>query len=229
MRILIIDNNIDPDCWGAEDLRRCAHLASNATLVTRRAPENDLPASPKEFDRIIVSGSKTSALEKAPWVDHLVEFIQATLAARKPFLGVCFGHQMLARSIGGTQILGKAAQPEFGWSEIKVLESSDLMKGLGSSFYSFSAHYEEVSKLPPGMKKLAESDLCPIQACQLEDLPVFGIQFHPEKSAEDAEKTFNEKRADKAANKLKLLNPKRSTELYDPKTAETIFGNFFKL
>ena len=231
MKILIIDNNIDLNCWGAEDLRNCTQFAPNATIETRRAPEDDLPKSPSGYDRIIVSGSKTSAFEDAPWVDRLLEFIQSAVAARKPFLGVCFGHQMLARSIGGKHALGKAATPEFGWSQIKILDSSDLMKGLNSSFFSFSAHYEEVYKLPKGMKKLAESEHCMIQACQLEELPVFGIQFHPEKTVTDAENTFRDKRADKTNTKppLKLLNPARSQELYNPEIAKTIFGNFFKL
>ncbi|MEO5970008.1 MAG: type 1 glutamine amidotransferase [Bdellovibrionia bacterium] len=226
MKILIIDNNIDPGCWGSEDLRKCAKLAPDATIVTRRAPQNDLPSSPAGFDRIIVSGSKTSALEEAPWVESLIEFTQSAINSGKPYLGVCFGHQILARSLGGKKAVGKAAAPEFGWSQIKILESSDLMKGLEGSFYSFSAHQEEVCQLPQGMKKLAESELCSIQACQLENKPVFGIQFHPEKGIEEAEKVFIDKRKVK---KLELLNSKRSAELYNPKIAEIIFSNFFKL
>jgi GMP synthase (glutamine-hydrolysing) len=226
VKILIIDNNIDLDCWGSEDLRQCAQIAPDATIITRRAPENDLPTSPAEFDSIIVSGSKTSGLEEAPWVDQLIQFTQCAIEMQKPFLGVCFGHQILARSLGGKKVVGKATTPEFGWSQIRIVESSHLMKGLENPFYSFSSHFEEVSQLPRGMRKLAESELCPIQACQLEDLPIFGIQFHPEKSARDAEKIFMDKRK---AKELKLLHPKLSKELYSSKIAETIFSNFFKL
>jgi GMP synthase (glutamine-hydrolysing) len=226
MKILIIDNNIDLACWGSEDLRKCAQLASGATIVTRRAPENDLPSSPAGFDRIIVSGSKTSALEEAPWVDRLIKFTQSAIELGKPYLGVCFGHQILARTLGGKKAVGKAAAPEFGWSQIKILEPSELMKGLEGSFYSFSAHNEEVCQLPPGMKKLADSELCAVQACQLENRPVFGIQFHPEKGIEEAEKIFIDKRKIK---KLELLNSKRSKELYNPKVSEIIFSNFFKV
>jgi GMP synthase (glutamine-hydrolysing) len=226
MKILIIDNNIDPDCWGAENIRIYSRRVPDATIVTRRAPEEDLPKSPADYDRIIVSGSKTSSLEDLPWMRRLIEFTQAAIAARKPYLGVCFGHQILARSMGGKQNVRTAAAPEFGWSQINILESSELFKGLERSFYSFSSHYEEISQLPPGLKKLAESELCAIQACQLEGLPVFGIQFHPERSAEDAEKTFKEKRGKK---EVKLLHSTRTKELYDPKIAEIIFDNFFKL
>jgi len=165
-------------------------------------------------------------MEDAPWVDRLIEFTQAAIEARKPFLGVCFGHQILARSLGGKTSVGKAAVPEFGWSEIKILKASDLTKGLSDSFYSFSSHYDEITQLPHGLNKLAESEHCSIQACQLENFPVFGIQFHPERTIEEAEKAFSAKRKIK---NLKLIHSKRSKELYNPKIAETLFTNFFKL
>src|SRR4051794_27909940 len=101
MRILIIDNNIDPDAWGSSDLRRMASLAQGATVHTRRAPHGDLPANPAAYDRVLVSGSKTSCLDSAPWVESLHEFIRRTLDLGRPFLGVCYGHQSLIRSLGG--------------------------------------------------------------------------------------------------------------------------------
>ncbi len=203
-RILIIDNNRDPDCWGAADLRRMASLLDGATLYTRRAPEDDLPASPDPFDQVIVSGSKTSAMEDAPWVFKLHDFIRRTLDAGKPFLGVCYGHQSLVRALGGKETVRKAAQSEYGWTSIEVVESSPLMEGLSRSFYTYSSHEDEVASLPSGLKRLARSSACEIQACQLEGRPVFGIQFHPEKRLE-------------------------KEKLYDPKVGETLFRNFLSL
>jgi GMP synthase-like glutamine amidotransferase len=233
VKILIIDNTIDPSSWGAEDIRRCAREAllsrfpaNSATISVRRAPERDLPASPRGFDRIILSGSKTSALEDGDWISELHEFVQKTLAVKIPFLGVCYGHQVLSRVLGGKESCRKSKTPEYGWSKIEVLQgsalSSGLLKGLPKTFYSFSAHCEEVAELPSALKNLASSESCRIQACQLGDQPVYGIQFHPERDAEGAIRSFKEK------SKVGLLHPGRSKELYNPAVGQTIFGNFLQ-
>jgi GMP synthase (glutamine-hydrolysing) len=226
MNILIIDNNIDPDCWGSQDLCRLARMTPGATIFVRRAPQGDLPKSPQEFDKIIVSGSKSSALDDSPWVGQLVEFIRKSLELRKPFLGICYGHQILARSIGGKELVGQASKAEFGWTQIEVIGSSPILQGIASSFYSFSSHFEEVQQVPKGMKTLARSQDCSIQACQLENLPVYGLQFHPEKSIQEAKKILSDRKKDQ--NPIALLNPTKSEELYDPKLGETLFKNFLQ-
>ncbi len=229
MKVLIIDNTIDPDCWGSADLRRFAHLMPGATFHIRRAPANDLPPSPTPYDKIVVSGSKTSAMDDSPWVGRLHEFIRTSINEGKPYLGVCYGHQSLVRAldVGSKEQVRKGAEAEFGWTRIDVLGKSALFEGLPKSFYSFSSHFEEVSSLPTGLKKLARSEACEIQACELEGKPVFGIQFHPEKNIQDAEKTFSERR--KIGEPKKLLHPEGSQKLYDPEVGLTLFKNFFKL
>lgn len=224
MKILIIDNHLDPATWGAKDLLRLAKLAENPLVMVRRGPQEDLPESPAAFDRVIVSGSKMSILEDSPWVENLFEFIRKTIDAGVPYLGVCYGYQALVRSLGGKSAVRRSEQPEFGWTRIEVREPSSLLKGLPREFYSFSAHFEEAAKLPPGMKQLAHSDFCEIQACQLEGKPVFGIQFHPEKPAETADRVLQERK--KLGDPPILLHPDQTKKLYDPKIGETLFKNF---
>ena len=101
MKILIIDNTVERDSWGSDELRRCARAAEGATLVVRRAPQDDLPPSPRGFDRIIISGSGTSCLSDAPWIDRLHEFIRTSINEKKALLGVCYGHQSLVRALAG--------------------------------------------------------------------------------------------------------------------------------
>jgi GMP synthase-like glutamine amidotransferase len=121
----------------------------------------------------------------------------------------------------------KSDVAEFGWTEIQILEPSPLLEKIPASFYSFSAHFEEVSLLPKRMKRLASSKDCEIQACQLENLPIFGIQFHPEKNLQETKKILMERK--KIGTPPFLLNANRSEELYDPKIGETIFKNFFQI
>ncbi len=228
MRILIVDNNIDPVSWGAAPLRRMAALAEGATVVVRRAPQGDLPESPAGFDRVMVSGSKTSALEDAPWITRLEGFIRTTVDRGIPFLGVCYGHQVLCRALGGKQTVRRGEKPEFGWTRIERTEkSSRLFNGLADSFYSYSAHFDEVAELPKGMKLLARSEICAIQGAELEGRPVFGIQFHPEKNLDDAGDLMNGRK--RMGLPKHFLNADKAHKLFDLESSERIFRNFLEL
>ena len=185
MRILIVDCKMDLTSWGSPDLVRFARQVPGATIVVRRAPQNDLPSNLEGFDGVIVSGSKTSALLEDPWIESLLRLIRQALEKEIPFLGVCFGHQMLARALGGKTSIRVAQKPEYGWAQIHRTPDAEvcsLFKNLPPSFYSFASHSEEVIPLPAGLKNLAYSPDCAVQACQFKNLPIFGIQFHPEKS-----------------------------------------------
>lgn len=227
MKVLIIDNNIDRDSWGSPNLKRYTLKHPNATAFVRRGPHDDLPKSVRGFDKIMLSGSKTSCLEEGPWISRLDDLIREALNESKPLLGVCYGHQSLNRALGGREILGKNPIPEFGWTKIELLqENNPLFTGLPKEFYSFSWHYEAVMKLPKGMKHLARSADCEIQACQLEDRPVWGIQFHPEKKFEDAVNGLA-KRV-KEGHTEGLLHPNDGAKLFDEKVGDLIFGNFLR-
>jgi GMP synthase-like glutamine amidotransferase len=227
MRVLIIDNNLDTNCWGAQDLRRLVVSVLGTTAYVRRGPHDDLPDSLAQFDRIILSGSRTSCLDEALWIDHLDELILKAIRLSKPVLGICFGHQALIRAIGGRSALRRGTTPEFGWTRIEILTTASLFEGLPQFFYSFSSHYEEVARLPPGMRLLAKSKGCAVQACQLDGYPIFGVQFHPEKDLFDANKSLEERRKKKDSEIL--LHPDNGHELFDPKVGEKIFGNFLSL
>lgn len=229
MKVLIIDNTIDRKSWGSPELARFGKLFPGATVYVRRAPEGDLPKTPYGFDRVIVSGSKTAAAEDAPWIFNLHQFILRTIDAGKPYLGVCYGHQSLVRALGGKETVRRAAEAEFGWTRIELLESSSggLFEGLPPEFYSFSSHFDEVFNLPSGVKCLARSQRCQVQACQIEAKPVFGIQFHPEKNLPEAEATLLERK--KLGIPKDLLHPKEGAHLYDPQVGEILFRNFLRL
>jgi GMP synthase (glutamine-hydrolysing) len=234
MKILIIDNTIDQDSWGSSELRQLAQLAPDATVHTRRAPHGDLPSSPRGYDRIILSGSKTSAMDDAPWIESLHRFVGQALDESIPYLGVCFGHQTLARVVGGkrgetNQICGKSKAAEIGWTKIEVFAESELFKNLPKEFYSFSSHYEEVNQLPTSLRTFARSADCAVQAVQLDDKPVYGIQFHPEKDIPSAEKTFTAKKKSPQTKNDRLLHAGQSKKYFNPAVGEAIFKNFLGL
>ena len=227
MKILVIDNNINADSWGSESLRRIAASAPGRYAEVRRAPHEDLPSDLSAYDRIVISGSKTSCLEEAPWIQKLDRLIEKAIAKKTPLLGVCYGHQALCRVVGGKSLMKKMPKErahEIGWSEIEVLEESPIFTGLASKFYSFSTHFEEVASVPTGMKHLARSKDCEVQAVWLDGLPIYGIQFHPEKTLAGALKSFDEHRANGVH---RFLDADKSEKRFNAQVGEMIFGNFF--
>jgi GMP synthase-like glutamine amidotransferase len=109
MKILIIDNNIDPPYWGSHDLKTAVQqVAPSAQVMVRRGPQQDFNLNFSEFDKLVISGSKTSCLEKGPWIEALDEFVLRIIQAKKPLLGVCYGHQTLNRVLGGSSYLKKS-------------------------------------------------------------------------------------------------------------------------
>lgn len=227
MKILIIDNNIIKESWGCENLRQFARKVPGSTITVRRAPQDDLPSSPLAFDRIVASGSVTGATDDAPWIEHLLAFIRKAVEAKIPYLGVCYGHQMLARALGGKNAVRRAAQAEFGWTKIEVKGESRILKGLPKEFYSFSSHQDEVMSAPASAEVVARSERCANQSFFVKGVPAFGIQFHPEKSLEECEKAFVNWKKD--FRKKDTLLPNRGKTIYDADVGETIFRNFFEL
>ena len=77
------------------------------------------------------------------------------------------------------------------------------------------------------MRLLARSEICPIQACELEGKPVFGVQFHPERPPEAGERSLAKRI--KEYPEADCANRGQGARLFDAKVGETIFRNFFSM
>ncbi len=95
-----------------------------------------------------------------------------------PILGICLGHQLIAKVFGGEVGRGEAG----GYAEVKVriVEDDEIFSGLPKELKVWASHMDEVKKLPEEFKKLAESDICSIEAMRHKKRPIYGVQWHPE-------------------------------------------------
>jgi GMP synthase-like glutamine amidotransferase len=103
-------------------------------------------------------------------------FLQEAVARDVPVLGLCFGGQALAATLGGE--VRAAAAPEIGWLELESLDGGAVAPG------PWFAWHEDTFTLPPGAVELARSPACPHAFRVGRSV---GLQFHPEVTPEIVE------------------------------------------
>ncbi|MEM8660748.1 MAG: type 1 glutamine amidotransferase, partial [Pseudomonadota bacterium] len=137
-----------------------------------------LPASP-DFDAYMIMGSEFSANDHFDWISELIAFIQALAIARTPLLGICFGHQVIAKAMGGkveniAWVVGKQHYHPVGTAP----------KSAAGGFDTLCFHQDQVTALPPSAERDMASRHCDIAAIRYTDWPCWTIQSHPEFSLE---------------------------------------------
>lgn len=150
--------------------RRIKYLGESVKLVSNTVTVEEIE---KEEPLGIVIGGGPFLEE----VGNSPEIIKR-FAGEIPVLGICLGHQLIAKVFGGK--VKEAEVGEYAEAEIVVDEEDEILKGLSPSFKAWVSHKDEVSQLPPEFKKLAHSETCEVEAMAHRSKPIFGVQFHPE-------------------------------------------------
>lgn len=136
------------------------------------------PASLDECDAYLCTGSKHSVYDDIDWIHRLKKLVQDIYAERIPFVGVCFGHQMMAEALGGK--VNKAA---CGWCvgvhSFKIIQREAWMVPFQPVFNLLMSCQDQVLKLPSGSTVLAESADCQVGLYRVGDR-MLGMQAHPE-------------------------------------------------
>ncbi len=126
-----------------------------------------------DYDIVIAMGSVRSLTPEAPtyeWMEEEMALVRDVQASDTPFLGVCFGGQLLSRALGGK--VEVAPETELGWCSI---DDGDVPNPVGSGPW-MEWHHDRFTA-PPGATVLARND----QATQLIQIGrSVGTQFHPE-------------------------------------------------
>lgn len=110
------------------------------------------------------------------------EWSKAIMEEGVPVLGICYGMQLMAQSMGGR--VGRAKRREFGRAELIVRDGSDLFRGLAGKgrFSVWMSHGDRIETLPVGFKSIARTTNSPIAAMKSVNgrHRLYGLQFHPE-------------------------------------------------
>lgn len=171
MRILLIDNY---DSF----VYNLYHSIRSITDASLEIKKNDAvsPVEAASFDKIILSPGPGIPSEAG----NLLDIIRYC-AGKCPILGVCLGHQAICEAFGGS--LTNLSEPYHGITSLIQTNSDDpLFKIIGSQMDVGRYHSWVIneSTLPPQLKVIARCPENQIMAIRHTELPVYGVQFHPE-------------------------------------------------
>lgn len=134
----------------------------------------------QDYDAVVLSGS----YEMLSQVKTQVKFrneIEAVRDANLPVLGICFGHQLLGHTFGSRIV--KTARPAKGYNDTELLKKSSIFEDLPTTIAVYESHHEVVDSLPVGFSHLARSPTAEICAMKHSSIPLYGVQFHPERNS----------------------------------------------
>ncbi|MFQ5432500.1 MAG: glutamine-hydrolyzing GMP synthase [Nitrospinota bacterium] len=122
---------------------------------------------------IILSGSPFSVHQrKAPKLGGKL------ITLGLPILGICYGMQLVTKSLGGKVALSK--KREYGHAVMTIDDDSDLFAGLSRRENVWMSHGDRIESLPDGFKAIAHTANSPVAAMKNGNRHVYGLQFHPE-------------------------------------------------
>jgi GMP synthase (glutamine-hydrolysing) len=181
LKILVINNYKEPE--------KAKQALQNIALCTDQHPEmlDHKTTSLKERviqrdpDIVILTGSNFM-LSKA---DTRLVFQPEMDLVREldlPLLGICFGHQLIGTAYGSEVVdLGNTVR-EF--KDVKLITSDPIFDGLPGSIRVSESHRQALARVPEGFRHLAESATSQVEAIRHQTRPIYGLQFHPERSDE---------------------------------------------
>ncbi|MDH3611540.1 MAG: gamma-glutamyl-gamma-aminobutyrate hydrolase family protein [Nitrosopumilus sp.] len=147
-------------------------LIKNKISFEKKTPnELNLPSLEK-YDSFILSGRRKNE-KKINQINSKV--ILHSIQNNKKLLGICYGAEILALTLGGT--IRKLETNQKGEEEISIQKENVLAN---EKIKVFESHGFEISRLPDLLISIADSENCKNEIVQYNEKLIFGTQFHPE-------------------------------------------------
>jgi len=138
---------------------------------------NELPPCKHDYDALVISGSRYSVNDATPWVVKLLEFLRVQ-AECATLIGFCFGHQALAKALGG-EVTERVDGPNIGAHVLTMKSRPAWALPFHAAPQLLFNHLEQVTLCPSGAITIAGDASCPNQMVQYRPR-ILGIQAHPE-------------------------------------------------
>jgi GMP synthase (glutamine-hydrolysing) len=150
--------------------------------------QGDVPTEEhlQDIDAVIIGGAGAySAAEDYDWTPALLDFVRRLVDREMPLFGSCWGHQVIARALGG-RVEYAPEYSELGCGAVSLTDAGladPLFHRFPQEFQANMGHHDRVVELPSEAVELARNHI-PYQAFRLKGLPIYGTQFHSELDAE---------------------------------------------
>ncbi len=154
--------------------RRIRELGVYSEIISHKKFNSQL--NKENIRGIILSGGPLNAYQSKK-----IKFNKKILKWNIPILGICFGHQVISKELGGR--VKKAKQREFGLAKLKRIGKSKLIENFfnkNGSNKVWMSHADEVTKLAKGFKVIAKTNTSRFSMIENLSKKIYGIQFHPE-------------------------------------------------
>jgi GMP synthase-like glutamine amidotransferase len=158
--------------------RAITAVAPDINIVFYPVVDGVFPTEIEECDAYLATGSKESVNDDQPWIHQLEKFFWQLFLKNKPLVGICFGHQMIAKALGG-RVIVSTKDWGVGVTCAKVHIDKSWMLDLKTNIQLFAIHKEQVSILPPDTQVLMGNSFCP-NSMILVGQHFLGVQGHPE-------------------------------------------------
>jgi len=169
MKVLVIDNY---DSFTFNLVQYLGELGAEPVVVRNDALDPK-DAAGQSFDRLVISPGPG----RPEGAGNSIDFIK-TLGSEVPTLGVCLGHQAIAVAFGGTVDL--APEPRHGKVSQITHDGRGLFRNLPNPFEATRYHSLATVDLPEALEVAARSEDGVVQGIRHRELPITGVQFHPE-------------------------------------------------
>ncbi len=150
-------------------------------FMTRDVMAGEQLPSSDDVAAIVVTGSAAMVTDKLAWSEYAGAYLREAADCDLPVLGICYGHQLLAHSLGGIVDYHPKGR-EIGTTTVRLTEASKgdpLFADLPSAFPANVSHRQSIVRLPAEAEILATNAFEPHHAVRF-GKSVWGVQFHPE-------------------------------------------------
>lgn len=222
LKLLIVENGRDR---GAA-IAKMAKSAGFEVLLSRPYRGDALP-DPQVASSIVLTGGPASVRDLHPtnsaFLSRVLEFTRAAIERWTPTIGICLGHQIIARALNGRVV--RMDRMEIGIRRIYPV-TAHFAASLGRNWplQAFVFHQDHVPEPPPGCMATFWSEGCSVEGFHHVERPIQGLQFHPEISGEQASSIVRWWRSDNA----ETLNVVGDVTAFDAKPAHQLLLDLIK-
>lgn len=167
-KIVVLDFGGQYNQLIARRVRQC-HVYSEVLPYTTNL---DKLASDDIKGIIFTGGPNSVYLEESPHIDKRI------FELGKPILGICYGAQLMAYTLGGK--VSPCKTSEYGNTNITLHRDSVLFSGVHQQTTVFMSHTDKVTELPEGFVNTASSETCENASFENKEGTFFATQYHPE-------------------------------------------------